>query len=418
MAVTQHPNSRDYWIIVYYPEGRKIDPNTGKANTKRERLIYGPCSYETAKLYEQELVRTSRKAVITLDPRLCDIFAEFLANYRLEVQESTLEDFEQVWANHLLAAFGNLRITQITPQTITTFKQNKLDYGLKPRTINKILSNLSAVLTWCALPERNYGKLNFTIAQFPRKMTRPPPKILPSQDEIDRLIECLPNDNAGALVKVMYFGGLRIGDARAIESNQVNLEESFMIVIGKGNKQRLIPLTKELLDVIKPRLRPQIARSSDLKQSWLLWPNPRTGKPFTTVSGTLKAACLKAGISKNVTHHILRHCFGTHLLMQGANVRSTQILMGHADISTTEKYTHLDSSFLMAEMSKLSRVSAEPKHQETNIIVKKLEVSKELLEKLVKRLPMTLIGEIYGVSDNAIRKRCVTLGIEIKRRKE
>lgn len=366
MSVTPHPKYKDHWIIIYYPDGRGKDPKTGKQNFKKERIVQGPCTYEVAKIYEQELVRKRNRGASTtarIDPKLLDSYIEFCSWYKLKVSAKTFRDFESAWTAHLLPTFGALRYTQITPTQIDRFKQSCLskDKPLKPKTINKLLTYLSAYIKWASRPEVNHSnKLQFKIEGFSANQTAPPPKMIPTPQEVQKLIDNLPKDNRGALCTVMYYGGLRLGDANSITRKQVNLEAGYMVVIGKGSKQRVIPLTPELKAVIEPRMKTDYYEQRGKGKRWennteYLWPNLRTQEPFDDIQKIIDTTCKQLGITKRITHHTLRHAFGTHMVMAGANLRSIQMLMGHSSVKTTEIYTTLVPDFLATEMLKISR---------------------------------------------------------------
>jgi integrase/recombinase XerD len=347
---------------VHYPYGRGINPKTGKRENRKERIILGPCSYEEAKLYEQGRIRQTKKIKpIHADPRLCDVYVDFLANYRLRVSASTTNHFETVWEHDLLPFFGSKHFSQITQQLITQFKTHMItrtvecnaSRKVKPATVNKLLNYLSVMIKY-SKDEGFCNDIGFKIERFPSNKTQPPPKTLPTSTQIDEVIKLLPDDNRGALIKLMYFGGLRIGDARGITYEQVDLYNGFLIVVGKGEKHRIVPITPELRELLEPRMKLSLKNPQRL-----LFANPKTKKPYTSLKKSLTTLCKKAGISSHVTHHVLRHCFGTHMLMQGANLRSVQLLMGHSSSKTTEMYTKLIPTFLTKEIMRLSRVKPE-----------------------------------------------------------
>lgn len=360
MSVNPHPKYPDHWIIIYYPNGRKKDPATGKARHDIERIVYGPCSYETAKRYEQELVRAVRPVTARINPTLAETFIDFCTHYKLHVSEKTYRDFTCAWDRWLLKAFGGLRYTQITPQVINAFKANTLAAGLKHKTINKLLSYLSAICTWAARPEINHASSTPRIELFPAKMIQPPPIMVPTPDEIQRLVDAMPNDNRGALITVMYYAGLRLGDANKITGKQVNLEAGYLIVVGKGQKQRVIPITGELRTVIEPRLHIHLpGQKQPVYNQGYLWPNPKTGKPYADLQKLIDSTAKKLGITKRITHHMLRHSFCTHMILAGASLRTVQILAGHSSSQVTERYTHLATDFLHTEMARLSPTKTE-----------------------------------------------------------
>lgn len=366
MSVTAHPKYPGHWIIVYYPQGRAKDPRTGKASNQRERVIYGPCTFETAKRYEQELIRAVKPVTAAINPTLAETFVAFCDHYKLHVSPTTYRDFTSAWDKWLLPAFGHLRYTQISPQAINGFKTRALA-TLKHKTVNKLLSYLSAICTWANRPEINHASHMPVIELFPAKMIQPPPLMVPTPDEIQRLVAALPKDNRGALATVMYYAGLRLSDANKIRRNQVNLEAGYLIAVGKGNKQRVIPITPELRAVIEPRLQPgyfeQISKKHKRweNQTDYLWPNLRTQRPFRDLQKIIDSTARRIGINKHVTHHMLRHSFCTHMIMAGAATSTVQTLAGHSSPQVTQRYIHLATDFLGTEMTRISKVH----HQKT-----------------------------------------------------
>lgn len=145
-----------------------------------------------------------------------------------------------------------------------------------------------------------------------------------------------------AMLELMYSAGLRISELVGLRRDDVVSEMSFLKCRGKGGRQRLIPIG----DVACDKLRAYLCGYPDLDAAWLFV--TRLGRPFT------RQGCWKmihgyirnAGVSRNVTPHTLRHSFATHLLSGGANLRSIQEMLGHADIATTQVYTHVSSDRL------------------------------------------------------------------------
>ena len=146
----------------------------------------------------------------------------------------------------------------------------------------------------------------------------------------------------------MYATGLRVGEVVDLKLTNINWEENFVRVIGKGNKERIVPIGMRSYQLLKKYVdldRPRLARKSN-SESYLFLNN--RGRPTTrmTVWNILSKHIKAAGINKRVSPHTLRHSFATHLLEGGADLRAVQEMLGHADITTTQIYTHLDSSYL------------------------------------------------------------------------
>lgn len=357
MSVNPHPDHPDHWIIIFYPHGRKKDPATGKASNKRVRIIYGPCSHEAALRYHEQLKQGCGKPTVVLNPTLAETHVAFCEWYRLHVSPTTYRDFESAWSKWLLTAFGHLRYTHITPEVINGFK-GRCAADLKPKTVNKLLSYLSAICTWAH--KNGHASQTPRIELYGKKRISPPPIMVPTPEEIQALINAMPKDNRGALATAMYYSGLRLGDANKIKKSQVNLEAGYMVVIGKGNKQRVIPLTDELREVIEPRMRGDYVEQTGRGREWrnesdYLWPNLRTQKPFLDIQKAIDSACARIGLTKRVTHHMLRHSFCTHLIVAGASSFAVQALAGHSSPSVTQRYVHLATDFLGAEMARIGR---------------------------------------------------------------
>ena len=149
-----------------------------------------------------------------------------------------------------------------------------------------------------------------------------------------------------AVLEMIYGCGLRISECLNAEASRVNLNEGFLRVSGKGNKDRIIPIPKYSLPIIKEyffKVRPGWVKPKEK----LFFINEK-GKPVRCekIENMLKYVCQQTGIEKPITPHKLRHSYATHLLDHGADLRVIQQLLGHSDISTTEIYTHVETKRL------------------------------------------------------------------------
>jgi integrase/recombinase XerD len=148
-----------------------------------------------------------------------------------------------------------------------------------------------------------------------------------------------------ALLELLYACGLRASEALALAVDDVNLEAGYVTAMGKGSRQRLVPMGAQALEWVRRYLRTGRPRLVKRGAPAALFLN-RSGRPLSRQAlwGLLKRCARRAGVRAGVSPHTLRHCFASHLLERGADLRSVQAMLGHADISTTQIYTHLSSS--------------------------------------------------------------------------
>jgi len=223
--------------------------------------------------------------------------------------------------------------------------------GLAPRSQARALAAVRGFLRFLV----RRGRLNDDpAARF--AIRRPPPKLPHAlgQAEVEAVLaQPAPDDRRGlrdrALLELLYACGLRVSEATGLTATQLNLEAGFVTVLGKGGKERVVPIgaaartaLAEYLTAERPRL--VGARPSP-------WVFVRAGgKPISrqTVWKLVRKASLAAGIGKRVSPHTLRHTFATHLLGGGADLRVVQALLGHADVGTTQTYTHVAPTRLRA----------------------------------------------------------------------
>ena len=186
------------------------------------------------------------------------------------------------------------------------------------------------------------------------KIGRNIPDVL-SEEEVSRLMDVVDTSTwfglrDKAILEVMYGCGLRVSEAVNLKISGLFLDEGFIRIIGKGNKERLIPIgdmaIEALLTYMEARILPADRASEDI-----VFLN-RYGRPLSRISmfKTIRSLAQLAGIRRDISPHIFRHSFATHLIEHGADLRVVQEMLGHEDISTTEIYTHVDSSRWQAEI--------------------------------------------------------------------
>jgi len=146
-----------------------------------------------------------------------------------------------------------------------------------------------------------------------------------------------------AMLELLYATGVRASELASLKTSDINLDIGYLRCIGKGGRERIIPIAKAAIAAIVDylsNLRPQLARP--FSADFLLL--SRTGRPMGRIEiwRLVKKYAIRAGMPRNLTVHTLRHCFATHLLAGGADLRSIQEMLGHVDIATTQIYTHVD----------------------------------------------------------------------------
>jgi len=169
-----------------------------------------------------------------------------------------------------------------------------------------------------------------------------------------------------AMLETMYSSGLRVSEVIGLQISRMHLDLGFLRVVGKGDKERLVPIGPEAakqIGIYREHLRPQLPVKPEARD--ILFLNRYGGAlSRTTVFNAIKTAARDAGIRANVHPHTLRHSFATHLVEAGADLRSVQEMLGHASITTTEIYTHLDRGFLRDTLEKFHPRYAAAAHSE------------------------------------------------------
>jgi integrase/recombinase XerD len=178
------------------------------------------------------------------------------------------------------------------------------------------------------------------------KVAKTLPEIL-SLEEIEQILE-QPNlqtplgTRDRAMLEMLYATGMRVSELTQLPIHQVNLEGGYILLYGKGSKERIVPLGAEAMKWVTVYLKTARGILSKGKENPSLFIN-RSGKGMSRQRfwKSLKDYARRAGLRKRITPHLLRHSFASHLLERGADLRSVQMMLGHADISTTQIYTHV-----------------------------------------------------------------------------
>ena len=214
----------------------------------------------------------------------------------------------------------------------------------KPRSISRLIASMRRFYRH-ALRE-NLIQTDPTLQIESPKLPRSLPKSL-NEQEVEDLLNA-PNINEAiglrdrAMLELLYASGLRVSELVTVKVNEVSTQDGVVRVTGKGNKTRLVPMGEEAADWIDKYLkqaRPEILQKRLCDAMFVTArASAMTRQAFWYL---IKRYALLAGITKHISPHVLRHAFATHLLNHGADLRVVQMLLGHADISTTQIYTHV-----------------------------------------------------------------------------
>lgn len=236
---------------------------------------------------------------------------------------------------------------RIRPEDICDYMSAKAESGnFSKRSQARLLSSLRSFFDY--LVDEGYISANPCDSIDAPKIGKYLPEVL-SEEEVARIIEsvCVDSWNGlrdRAILEILYSCGLRVSEAVSLRISDLYFDESFVRIIGKGNKQRLVPVAGQALHAVEEYLgcRPEPAAP---EFDDMLFLNSR-GRSLSRVSmfKMVKTQAMIAGVQKNISPHTFRHSFATHLIEHGADLRAVQEMLGHESVLTTEIYTHIDSS--------------------------------------------------------------------------
>ncbi len=286
--------------------------------------------------------------------------------------ESILNKFEAYLVTKKCAALNSVHayvadikqfalFTQTNQQTLMTANQDTIKLFLKElkkknitsRSIARKISSLKLFYKW-AQDQLQWNNIatNFIIPKIEKKL----PEFL-TPEEVQELLEVAQNDTAEngkrnfVLLYLLYAGGLRISELTSLRIPQISFTEGIVKVHGKGAKERIVPLPHAIMELLKEYLDSVHKKFVAAHQATdYLFPTIYAGKikPLSRQACwmMLKELCKKTTINRPISPHVLRHSIATHLLKNGAHLRSLQLLLGHENLSTVEIYTHIELSYL------------------------------------------------------------------------
>lgn len=269
--------------------------------------------------------------------------------------EAYLRDVEKLKQYFLFKREANKSLRDITLRDLENFIVWLNEMGLDAKSQARIISGLKGFFKFL-LMENITAENPAELLQSPKTIRTLPDTL--SVQEIDKIVEAIPlNNKSGhrdkAIVETLYGCGLRVSEAVNLKLSNIFFDVDFVKVLGKGNKERLVPLGSTAKKEIELYLTERAHYPTVRGEEDILFLNQR-GKRLSRVYVFLmiKKYVEQAGIDKVISPHTFRHSFATHLIEGGADLRAVQEMLGHASITTTEIYTHLDRDFLRSEIQK------------------------------------------------------------------
>ena len=288
---------------------------------------------------------------------ITDVKQRFLAYLTLEkgMSRNTAvaysDDVDKL--THYLADAG-VGIEHATTDDLEGFVCTLQDVGIQPRSQARIISGVKSFYKFLRM--EHYMDTDPTELLLTPKIGRHLPEVL-TIAEIDAMIDAIDMSKAEgqrnrAIIETLYGCGLRVSELIGLKLSQLYLDEHYVVIQGKGNKQRVVPISPVAIEQINLYL--EQTRSHQVAQRGsedILFLN-RRGAMLTRqmIFHIVKQLCELAGVRKVISPHTLRHSFATHLLEGGANLRAIQQMLGHESITTTEIYVHIDRTRLRDEI--------------------------------------------------------------------
>ena len=287
-----------------------------------------------------------------LDKNLIKHFSDYL---RLEqsLSDNSISAYchdIELFRQYLEGDGKSLSVTEISHHDIEDFFANLYDLGIVASSQARILSGLKSFYRYL-IQEKICEEDPTLLVSFPN-IGRHIPEVL-SYEEIVSMLDCIDlsqqfGHRNKAIIEVMYGCGLRVSEVISLNISDIYAKDEFIRIIGKGDKERLVPIGKKTLKELTNYTQGERLHQ-EIKPKF-------TDKVFISARGAsltrqsvfllIKSLAEKAGIKKKISPHTLRHSFATHLLEGGADLRAVQQMLGHSSITTTEIYTHVSDEYL------------------------------------------------------------------------
>ena len=282
---------------------------------------------------------------------IIDAFENYLQFLRFEkgLTNQTIQDYKDDFAQFLKYYPSKVDLDDLTSSDLNEFSYDQAINGKSSATITRRIATIKNFFLFLESENLKSDLLNTEIS-LPNKEKKLPEVL--SEEEIIELLKT-PDKHTDlgkrdyALLEVLYSCGLRVSEAEKLQLNQINTQEKIIKVVGKGKKERIIPIRDEALNAIKDYIYNVRSEKRIVDKNYVFL--NRSGKKLTRqVIYSLVVKYVKyAGIEKKIHPHTLRHSFATHLLDNGADLRVVQELLGHTNIGTTQLYTHVTTKTLV-----------------------------------------------------------------------
>jgi integrase/recombinase XerD len=281
---------------------------------------------------------------------LLDGFYNYMVAER-RLAPNTVEAYARDLDRHLafIAQNRELQLGECLRSDLTLFLSSQKSLGLSARSLARMLSSIKTFYNYLII-EGVMQQNPFQDVQTPHLEKRLP--VVMTREEVETLIKAPDTDTPlglrdRAFFEVLYATGLRVSELIGLRMDNLNFNAGFVIVMGKGSKQRIVPLGEVALGWLQDYLaqvRPVLMKRS--VNSYVFVNRGGSSMSRQGFWKLIKKYCLAAGITKTISPHTLRHSFATHILEGGADLRSVQVMLGHADIDTTQIYTHVANTTL------------------------------------------------------------------------
>lgn len=331
MAIRKHPTKGTGWWQVIISHGRK---------GKQEVHTFF-CTEIEARAIEAELRGLPVEAK---DAKITDVLGRFFDWFSIHRAAKTNVEYQR-YLSRFVKLIGDRHLSLLNQYDYDRYKAARIAAGISKASINVELKAMRALLKWAKDNGHQVGEMP---KRFEARYTQPKQIQVLTIDEINRLINQF-DGHKKTIVQLMAWCGLRRNEALHLKRKNVDLSHNLLIITGKGGKTRMLP-------IIGAPLQQALKQACEDKTPEQYLFTRKNGKPYGDIGRALSEAAKAAGIEKHVHNHLLRHSFGTASILAGVHIRGLQTMLGHADISMTERYTHMGAELLRSEAAKLGDI--------------------------------------------------------------